>query len=116
MKLKRSQRSRCLSYAASAVVLGVLATAVTGVTSANQADPQTLLRTALRLSDLYNWHGAAVEFTEAERLFTLAGNERGALHARLGRLRATVEQNERGLLALSSELADELETNPLLKS
>ena len=73
-------------------------------------------RHALRLADLYNWAGAASNFSEAERLFMAAGDERGALHARLGRLRATVEQNERGLLSLSSELADELDTNPLLKS
>ena len=116
MKLTGSQQSRRLRCTASVVVVGLLTTAVTGVTSANQVDAQNLLQTALRLSDFYNWHGAAVEFSEAERLFTVAGDERGALHAKLGRLRATVEQNERGLLSLSSELADELDRNPLLNS
>lgn len=117
MKPSLTSRTRfLLGSAASAIIVGLFATAVTGVASANQAEAQSQLQNALQLADLYNWAGAAVNFSEAERLFIAAKDERGALHARLGRLRATVEQNERSLPGLSAELAEELDTNPLLKS
>jgi CHAT domain-containing protein len=116
MKLSLTRQNRYLGYAASAIAVSLLATAVTGVGYANQAEAETLLQHALRLADLYNWAGASESFSEAERLFIGAKDERGALHARLGRLRATVEQNERGLLSLSAGLADELDQNSLLRA
>lgn len=115
MKSSVIRQNGYLGYAASAIAVGLLATAV-GVAYANQAEAENLLQHALRLADLYNWAGAADNFSEAERLFIAGKDERGALHARLGRLRATVEQNERGLLSLSAELADELDQNPLLRA
>lgn len=109
-------QTRRLGYTASAIVAGLLAIVTTRPAAATQAEAQSSLQDALRLADLYNWAGATSNFSQAERLFMAAGDDRGALQARLGRLRATVEQNERGLPVLSAELADELDTNPLLKS
>src|SRR6476661_6068069 len=105
MKLPVTRQSR-YGDAASAIAVGFLAIALTGVVYANQAEAENLLQHGLRLADVYNWAGAAENFSEAERLFIAEKDERRALHARLGRLRATVEQNERGLLSLSAELAD----------
>jgi CHAT domain-containing protein/tetratricopeptide (TPR) repeat protein len=47
-------------------------------------------------------------------MFIVAGDRRNALYAKLGRIRSTVEQGR--LPAISAELADELDTDPLLQS
>jgi hypothetical protein len=78
------------------------------------AQAELLLNQALYFGDLYNWSDAAQPFSEAERLFTNAGDRRNALYARLGRLRATMEQYS--LPALSEQLATLLEREPLLQS
>jgi len=72
------------------------------------------LQHALHLADLYNWSDAADDFGEAEKLFLTAGNPRNALYARLGKIRSSAEQ--RALPALSVQLAEELDTNPLLQT
>ena len=59
---------------------------------------------------------AGPDFIAAESLFRLAGDPTGELHARLGRIRSTVEQERRNLPAVSIELDDELRADPLLQS
>jgi len=71
-----------------------------------------LLHHALYLADLYSWIDAGPEFTQAEKMFVVAGDQRNALYARLGRLRSTVEQGK--LPATSARLATELDRNRLL--
>ena len=73
-----------------------------------------ILDHALRLADIYNWDDAGKEFAEAESRFRAAGDQRNALYAKLGRLRATVDQ--RALPATATELASELDDNPLLQT
>src|SRR6476659_2091479 len=68
----------------------------------------------LHLADLYNWADAAPEFAEAEALFSSAGDRRNALYARLGRIRANIERDQRGWPEVSSQLANELRDNSLL--
>src|SRR5436309_1714062 len=80
---------------------------------AQPSAPEGLQR-ALHFADLYNWTDAAPEFSEAETLFLAAGDQRNALFARLGRIRATSEQ--RNLAATSAQLATELETNSILRT
>lgn len=75
-----------------------------------------LLDHALHLADLYNWADAAPEFAEAEALFNSAGDRRNALYARLGRIRANIERDQRGLPEVSSQLANELRDNSLLQT
>ena len=75
---------------------------------------QVLLTQALRLGDLYNWSDSAQPFSVAEQLFTKAGDRRNALYARLGRLRATMEQYS--LPALSEQIMTLLDREPLLQS
>lgn len=82
--------------------------------TAFQDETQTFLERALRLADLYNWAGAASDFSEAERGFLATGDKRNALLAKLGRIRARIEQDKRGLPAVSEELAQELDTNEIL--
>jgi len=71
-----------------------------------------LLHHALYLADLYNWADAGPEFVGAEKMFTAAGDERNALYARLGKVRANVQQSK--LQVTSAQLAADLGTNPLL--
>ena len=73
-----------------------------------------MLDRALRLADLYNWDAAGNEFAKAETLFLAAGDQRNALYAKLGRIRATVDQ--RALPATAVELASELDNNSLLQA
>ena len=77
-----------------------------------QRSAPDLLNHALYLAELYNWADAGPEFSQAEKMFVAAGDQRNALCARLGRLRSSVEQGT--LPAISTQLATELETNPLL--
>src|SRR5579862_5896284 len=77
-----------------------------------QRSASDVLQHALHLADLYNWSDAAEDFSEAEKLFLAAGNQRNALYARLGKIRSSAEQ--RALPELSVQLAEELDTNTLL--
>jgi len=79
-----------------------------------QRSAHEALQRALHLADLYNWSDAEEDFGEAEKLFLAAGDQRNALYARLGKIRATAEQ--RALPVLSVQLAGELDTNPLLQT
>jgi CHAT domain-containing protein len=79
-----------------------------------QVSASVHLQHALHLADLNNWKSAEKDFTEAERMFTVAGDQRHALYARLGKIRAT--WGDRTLAATSAQLEAELEVNPLLQS
>lgn len=72
------------------------------------------LQHALRLADLYNWAGAGPDFAAAEKMYLAAGDQRNALYARLGVIRAGSEQH--ALPETSAQLANELASNPLLQS
>src|SRR6266487_2220594 len=72
------------------------------------------LQRGLHLADLYNWADAAKDFSDAERMFIAAGDQRNALYAKLGNIRSTIEH--RSLPATSAELDAELDSNPLLQS
>ena len=78
----------------------------------SQRSAPDLLDHALYLAELYNWADAGPEFSQAEKIFVAAGDQRNALYARWGRLRSTVEQGN--LPAISTQLAAELDRNPLL--
>ena len=71
-----------------------------------------LLHHAIYLAELYNWAAAGPEFTQAEKMFAAAGDQRNALYAKLGRLRSTAEQGK--VPAISAELENELTSNPLV--
>ena len=77
-----------------------------------QQSASDLLHHALYLADLYNWAAAGPEFTQAEKMFIAAGDQRNALYAKLGWLRSTAEQGK--VPAISAQLETELATNPLL--
>ena len=83
---------------------------------AQQPQAKELLARALHLADLYNWADAAPAFTEAEKLFSGAGDQRNALYARLGRIRANIEREQQTLPMVSAQLAEALEDDPLLQN
>jgi CHAT domain-containing protein len=68
---------------------------------------------ALHLADLYNWDDARDDFATAESMFQAEGDERNALYAKLGRIRATADQ--RALPTTATWLGAELEKEPLLQ-
>jgi tetratricopeptide (TPR) repeat protein len=70
------------------------------------------LRQALHYGDLYNWTDAAPLFAQAEQAFTAVHDERNVLHAKLGRIRTTMEQLS--LPETSEYLQTELDSNPIL--
>lgn len=72
------------------------------------------LEQALRLANAYNWAEAAPEFVEAERLLQTEHDEKGALQARLGRMRSTIDRGG-ALPEVIFQLGEELDSNPLLK-
>ncbi len=88
--------------------------------SLNQAPAQAghedevLLQRALHFADLYNWHASRPYFTRAQQLFEAAGDNRNALYAHLGAVRAGADQAP--ITDLSYRLAQELATNPILQS
>jgi hypothetical protein len=84
--------------------------------AAQEPPAKELLARALHLADLYNWADAAPAFTEAEKLFAGAGDQRNALYARLGRIRSNVEREQQALPMVSAQLADALEDDPLLQN
>src|SRR5438309_1374749 len=83
-----------------------------------------LRRTALLIAcsscaaaaDLYNWADAAPAFTEAEKLFARAGDQRNTLYAGLGRIRSNIEREQQALPMVSAQLAEALEDDPLLQN
>src|SRR5437870_2667178 len=79
---------------------------------AQQPQAKDLLARALHLADLYNWVDAAPAFTEAELLFSEAGDQRNALYARLGRIRSNLERDQQTLPMVSAQLAEALEQDP----
>src|SRR5882762_1274213 len=102
-------------------VSGLLRTMVLLIVSgscvvAQRSQANELLARALHLADLYNWADAAPAFTEAEKLFASAGDQRNTLYARLGRIRSNIEREQRTLPMVSAQLAEELEDDPLLQN
>src|SRR5579863_8378255 len=81
-----------------------------------QPDPKELLAHALHLADLYNWDDAGPEFAEAERLFVDAGDQRNGLYAKLGRIRSNSDGEQQTLPAVTAQLAEALEDDPLLQN
>jgi hypothetical protein len=69
----------------------------------SKPDPSRLLREADRLAMLYNWPKAAPLYAQAEALFTRSGDQKDALSARLGRIRAQIDT------AVISKLDNEVE-------
>ncbi len=81
--------------------------------SAND-EAETPLQRALYFADLYNWHASRPYFTKAQQLFEAAGDQRNALYAHFGAIRAAVDPAP--INELSYTLAQELGTNPILQS
>jgi CHAT domain-containing protein len=81
--------------------------------SAND-EAETPLQRALHFADLYNWHASRPYFTEAQQLFEAAGDKRNALYAHFGAIRAGADLAP--ITELSYKLAQELATNPILRS
>ena len=81
---------------------------------AQSNEPTVLLQRALHLADLYNWADADQLFAQAEKSFLATGDKRNAHDARLGGIRANIERQQRTLPMVSTELSEELDTNPLL--
>ena len=76
-------------------------------------DAEASLSRALHLADLYNWHASRPYFIKAQKLFAAAGDNRNALYAHLGEIRAN---GDAPINELSYKLAQELATNPILQS
>ena len=74
----------------------------------------TPLQRALEFADLYNWHASRPYFIEAQQLFETAGDNRNALYAHFGAIRAGADPAP--ITELSYSLAQELATNPILQS
>ena len=83
---------------------------------AQRPEAKELLSRALHLADLYNWADAAPAFTQAEQLFTAAGDRRNALYAKLGRIRSNIERDQQTLPIVSAQLAEALDDDPLLQN
>jgi hypothetical protein len=77
--------SQCVNHAFIIVILGAVPLNAQPV----QPSASEHLQHALHLTDLNNWTGAEKDFAEAERIFAAAGDQRNALYARLGKIRAT---------------------------
>jgi hypothetical protein len=76
--------------------------------------PRSLLDQALHFADLYNWYAARPLFEQARSLFAAARDNRNALYARCGAIRAGAESAP--ITELSYRLGQELAANPLLQS
>ena len=108
-RLRDSMQSRFLRWTA-------LLIACSSCPAAQEPPAKELLARALHLADLYNWAAAAPAFTEAEKLFASAGDQRNTLYARLGRIRSNIEREQQALPMVSAQLAEELEDDPLLQN
>jgi CHAT domain-containing protein len=87
---------------------------ITTAAAIGAPSPQSLLDQALHFADFYNWYAARPLFEQARRLFEAAGDNRDALYARCGAIRAGAEPAP--ITELSYRLGRELTTNPLLES
>ena len=92
----------------------VLLNAVAGQSAATEVPRSSLLTHALVLADLNNWAEAESEFRKAEMVFQHNGDQRNLAYAKLGLIRATIQQ--RNLPLTSAELARYLQTDPLFQS
>ena len=61
-----------------------------------------------RFADFYNWADAGPIYEQAERLFTVSGDTRNSLYAKIGFLRSSMESSS--LPELSGYIADQLAT------
>jgi CHAT domain-containing protein len=93
--------------------LAIISALLLPMVEAQTLTPHEVLERALHKADLYNWADAAADFAAAEAMFTDLGDHRNALYARLGKIRATADENP--LPEISLQLARELEENPLLQ-
>lgn len=84
--------------------------------SAQQRNATELLARALHFAELYNWDDAGPDFTEAERLFTAAGDQRNALYAKLGRIRSNIDVQQQTLPGVAAQLSEALADDPLLQN
>jgi CHAT domain-containing protein len=119
---------RISRVACSIAILGILCASATAQESKSTHEPdpllnqapaaghedEALLQRALHFADLYNWHASRPYFTKAEQLFEASGDQRNALYAHLGAIRAGADQAP--ITDLSYRLAQELATNPILQS
>ena len=95
------------------LVVGLLAISSGSVVFAEDT-ADTLLKRALYLSDLYNWHAARPYFTRSRQMFEAAGDKRNALYARLGAIRTGAEPAP--IPRLSYMLDQQLAADQLLQS
>ena len=108
-RLRDSMQSRFLRRTA-------LLIACSSCAAAQEPQAKELLARALHLADLYNWADCAPVFTEAEKLFARAGDQRNTLYAGLGRIPSNIEREQQALSMVSAQLAEELEDDPLLQN
>ena len=108
-RLRDSMQSRFLRRTA-------LLIACSSCAAAQEPPAKELLARALHLADLYNWADAAPAFTEAEKLFARAGDQRNTLYAGLGRIPSNIEREQQALPMVSAQLAEALEDDPLLQN
>jgi CHAT domain-containing protein len=96
------------------LICSISTDAASNLSSATEADATHRLEHGLYLGELYRWADAAPDFREAEAEFVRSGDQRNAFYARLGLLRATIEQHN--LPRTSADLARQVETSGLLQS
>ena len=99
---------------ASAVAVGLLIAPSSAFKSLSAAQPQAalsalqsgseILRQAVKHADWFNWSDAAAEFQQAENFFSAAHDGRNTLYARVGVLRATMEDHS--LTEVQKQLAE----------
>lgn len=97
--MKRRSRWRYIALAVTLAALGAItlsyrhatARAIRTPAAASSSDPHILLAEADRLAWVFNATKAAPLYSRAERLFVSSSDPAGALHARVGFLRATAE-------------------------
>ena len=94
----------------------VLLVLCSSIVAAQEPQAKELLARALHFADLYNWGAAGPIFAEAEKRFDSAGDRRNALYARLGRIRSNIERDQNTFPAISAQLGDTLDDDPLLQN
>src|SRR4051812_14619917 len=97
-------------------IAGTLLIPCSSLLYGQESHAKELLAEAVHFADLYNWADAAPAFTQAEQLFSTAGDKRNALYAKLGRIRSNIEHDQQTLTVISARLADALDDDPLLKN
>ena len=109
-------RRQAVHHLSSLIGSAVLLIACASPLHGQQPEAKELLARALHLADLCNWADAAPAFTQAEELFTAAGDRRNALYAKLGRIRSNIERDQQTLPMVSAQLAEVLDDDPLLQT